>query len=112
MNLRSADFFQMAKAGAEQYRDQVLTKPLVTSVVVTSLYSFGGEIHEAEDSYPRCHADQFDPGILTITAIDDGYVMRRYHADQWKNAVARYDGGHIAYLLTHDSEPQTQRQRA
>lgn len=36
-----------------------------------------------DDTYPRCVADEFTTGYLTITAIDDGSVLRVYKPWEW-----------------------------
>lgn len=49
--------------------------------------------------YPRCHADVFTEGTLTITADDSSATVREYSAGEWLEAVAYGPDGHISYAL-------------
>lgn len=48
-----------------------------------------------QDSYPRCVAEEFTDGELTITAIDDQAVMHVYKAGKWQRATV-YDARRLA----------------
>lgn len=58
----------------------------------------GERVRVGSASFARCDADVFEGDILTITAMDDGYEMRKYPVDQWHSVVAYDRFGHISYV--------------
>lgn len=51
-----------------------------------------GELHA-----PRCVADVFDNDVLTISAIDDGHVLRTIPPGDWKTATVFSANGYPLY---------------
>jgi len=100
-NLRSSDLLQFAATLAKDYRDAVVagSTEYVTSVVVTEtvLGPSGRRVPCGEASYPRCHADQFKAGELTISSMDDGHDVRVYPKGTWTHCSAYGPDGHVAY---------------
>lgn len=56
-----------------------------------------------ESTFPRCHADVFTPGVLTVTAHDDGAVMREFPAGTWERATAYDERGWPVYSFPRES---------
>lgn len=88
----SVNYFQQAVDDAKAYRDRVV-EPEPLNPYVRVVLPIG------EATFPRCEADVFQKGILTITAIDDGYVMRNYEPGEWREAVAYDAFGHLSYCV-------------
>lgn len=101
--INASDLLQLATHDAKAYRDQVLAArgnhEYVTSVVVTEtvMGPNGYRVACGQASFPRCHADQFTTGVLTIASMDDGYELRVYLPGFWKDCTCYGPDGHIAY---------------
>lgn len=39
-----------------------------------------------EKSFPRCTADQFDLGVLTVTSVDDDSILDELQPETWLHA--------------------------
>lgn len=37
-------------------------------------------------TFPRCTADVFDPGVLTVTTLDENVVTQVYERGRWRQA--------------------------
>lgn len=100
-------YFDQAVEDAKRYRDQVIEpepEPQNPYVRVTTMIPGpeGKLVPCGEATFPRCEADEFETGVLTITSIDDGYVMQDYQPGQWKEAVAYDAFGHLSYMRIAD----------
>ena len=99
--LKASDLLQFATDLAKDYRNAVIqgSTEYVTSVVVTEtvLGPSGRRVPCGEASYPRCHADQFQNGWVTVTSMDDGREIRVYGPGQWTQCTCYGPDGHIAY---------------
>lgn len=99
--LHTSDLMQIAIDGAKALRADVLagSTEYVTSVVVqeTVMGPSGRRVPCGEARYPRCHADQFTTGWLTITSMDDGRELRTYGPGQWVECMVYGPDGHVAY---------------
>lgn len=92
-------FLEIAATQAKAYRDRVLADPHIDTVVVvpTVMGPSGYRVPCGTVHFPRCHADQFESGRLTITAMDNGYVMRVYEPGEWAECAAYGPDGHLSY---------------
>ena len=99
----NANYFQQAVDDAKAYRDRVVEPQPHNPFVQVTLTAIGPDNHTrvpcGEATFPRCHADVFEHGTLTITAMDDGFVMRQYPRGEWVDATAYGADGHLSYLL-------------
>lgn len=50
--------------------------------------------------FVRCTADLFEADTLTITALDDDYVMRVYRPGTWKACTVYGPHGHPEFSFT------------
>ena len=57
-------------------------------------------------TYPRCIADVFDHGVLTITTTDDNVALQVYPPDQWIEAAV-YDDS-TGYVVDTHRNPMAQ----
>ncbi len=57
-----------------------------------------------EATFPRCQADVFADGVLTITNRDDESVVREYRPEQWTEAICYGYHGDIDYVLTSSTK--------
>jgi len=98
------NFFQQAVEDAKRYRDQVVEPQMQNPYVVVTTTCLGPDnvtrVPCGEASFPRCQADEFIKGVLTITSMDDGYEMRVYAPGEWAEATAFDAFGHISYYLS------------
>lgn len=97
-------YFGFAAGLARKYRDDVIRARQhsdFASRVTVVTKALGPDNHTlvpcGEANFPRCVADQFEKGRLTITAIDDRYEMRIYEPDQWDACTVYGPDGHILY---------------
>lgn len=51
-------------------------------------------------SAPRCVADVFDGGVLEITVLDTGKVLKQFRPGYWLEAQVIDEDGDLAYVLT------------
>lgn len=51
-------------------------------------------------TFPRCTADEFERGVLTVTALDDGRVVRIFTGDTWREATIYDRRGYPEALFT------------
>lgn len=86
----SVNFFQQAVDDAKAFREVHAPEPHNPYVRVT--------LPIGEATFPRCDADEFTTGVLTITSQDDGYVMRDYQPGEWIEVVAYDAFGHLSYM--------------
>lgn len=96
----SINYFRQAIEDARRYRDQVV-EPQMHNPYVRVVLPIG------ESSFPRCDADEFVKGVLTITSMDDGYVMREYRPGEWLEVVAYDAFGHLSYMRVADLQTGT-----
>lgn len=95
------NFFQRAVDDAKAYRDRVVEPEAHNPYVRVTLLPVG------EATFPRCDVDEFVKGVLTVTSMDDGYVMREYQPGQWAEAVAYDAFGHVSYMRIADLQTGT-----
>lgn len=86
----------VARARAANHIPDHATTAVVTTTVLTP---DGVRVACGEANYPRCEADVFEAGTLTITAIDDERIMREYPAGQWVGCTVYGSDGQINYHL-------------
>lgn len=91
------DYFQMARVSAERFRFQVFN---ANAIVVRRTIEGGINGAFTVATFPRCEADVFEKGVLTITAKDDGFVLREYQPGEWIDATAYDANDHIQYHLS------------
>lgn len=62
-------------------------------------------------TYPRCLADVFDHGVLTITTTDDNLELQVYLPDQWIEAAVYDDStGYVVYTHRNPMASQARAQ--
>lgn len=100
----NANYFQQAVDDAKRYRDQVTEPSMQNPYVCVTLTCVGPDnvtrVPCGDATFTRCDADEFVKGVLTITSIDSGWVMREYQPGEWIQAVAYDAFGHISYMRT------------
>ena len=94
--------FDLAASQAKAYRDQVIRarRDYASTVVVVPMVLGPDNVTMVpcgEVVCPRCVADQFEKGRLTITSIDDGYELRNYGPTEWYACTVYGSDGHILY---------------
>lgn len=105
MSTPDVDYFGLAAEQARNYRDSILTRRrhdihLASTVVVTPTIlgpDWKTRVPCGSEEYPRCVADQFVAGTLTITAIDDERTVREFKPGMWADCTVFGPDGHIAY---------------
>lgn len=65
--------------------------------VKSCIVSHGEQIGTFDDTFARCVADVFEDGILTITSVDNGYLMKEYRPDQWREVTVYAASGYPEY---------------
>lgn len=100
------NYFDLATKAAQHYRDQVVEtrkeygEAAPSVVVVPLIVNFQHRyVPCGEISFPRCVADVFESGILTITSVDDGATVREIPADRWECATVYGSDDQIQYVL-------------
>lgn len=94
--------FEQAVNRAKAYRDQVISarRDYASTVVVVPMVIGPDNLTKVpcgEVTCPRCVADQFEKGRLSVTSIDDGYELRSYEPDEWAECTVYGSDGHILY---------------
>jgi len=101
--LKVSDYLQLATDQAKSYRDRVVAEMQAdvraSSVVVVPMMAGpdGSRVPCGTISFPRCVADQFEVGRLTVSSIDDGYVMRVFEPGTWAQVTVYGQDDHILY---------------
>lgn len=107
----ASDYFQMAKAGAERFRDQVVDEGRYNRVVVRITIlgpDHQSRVYGGEEVYRNCEADVFADGVLTITNKDYGRMtMGEFQPVRWIDVTVFRADGHIDYHLV-PSVPERQ----
>lgn len=105
------NYLQQAIDDAKAYRDRVLDPQPQNPYVTVTLTVVGPDnltrVPCGDATFPRCEADEFTKGVLTMTAIDDGFVVREYQPGEWIEAVAYDAFGHLSYMRIADLQPGT-----
>lgn len=57
---------------------------------------------ESEYSASGATADQFEPGVLTITAVETGAVLDTFQPHQWKRATVYNDRDYPEFTFQND----------
>lgn len=103
------NYFQQAVEDAKRYRDHLVEPhPQNPYITVTTMMLGPDNVTKVpcgESTFPRCQADEFIKGVLTITSMDDGYEMRIYAPGEWAEAVAYDAFGHLSYLIAASCRP-------
>lgn len=111
------DFFQMAKAGAERFRDQVVPERRYNRVIVRRAI-LGPDLQErvygGDEEFSNCEADVFEKGVLSITNCDhDGIEMGRFEHGAWTEVTVYGPDGHLRYhMIAGTTQPTSERQSA
>ncbi len=104
----NANYFQQAVEDAKRYRDAVVEPQPQNPYVRVTLTAIGPDgvtwVPCGDATFPRCHADIFTRGRLTVTSMDDGAVMRELNPYEWIEAVGYDCYGHISYLLRPEDD--------
>lgn len=110
----SLNYFDLAKRGAERYRDQVVRDFAPSCKVGLTVLGPDGvtRVPCGEATFPRAQADVFAQGILTVTSRDDESILREYQPGQWTEATVYGFNGDIDYCLLPHSPANRERQSA
>lgn len=96
------DYFELAAADAKSHRDRLVKEHPSSVVVVPMILGPDNQtmVPCGEVSFPRCVADQFEAGRLTVSSLDTGEDMRIYEPGTWAECTVYGPDDHILYGFT------------
>lgn len=91
----AANYFAFATQLAKRVREQMTDPDAAPCVRVV--------LRIGDASFPRCVADEFVVGRLSIVSIDSGYTMREYEPGTWKEATVYDCRGNVEYSFVAET---------
>jgi hypothetical protein len=105
----TVDYFRIGitQARAEARRESKVYRDYEPAVKVT-LFVLGPDnqtrVPCGEATFPRCQADVFTAGELTITSRDTDETVRTYQPGEWHEAVCYGYHGDIDYVIRAEKQ--------
>ena len=99
--MTTVDYFQIAVTNARAQAKRIARdfEPAVKVITTAIGPDNCTMVPCGEATFPRCQADVFDNGVLTITSRDDDAIIREFQPGQWVEAVVYDRNDQIDYCL-------------